>query len=289
MKEAVLRFENPPKEETAEGPTDQLNGSCDNPDEHPPDTHAGYQIPLSDVPQLVDDGYAKDTQESNPSLNTSNLTFFQQSELDGNVYPTTPHGFPTGGISFLQESELAPSQPHEDYTKGERADEIDELAGSPTLPPIQTFSELEGPPKVNLGAGVFTIAEMGMPGNAAAEKVLAEAPSTTVEEEKPKMDWAEEASPIEEHPPEKKKAEDEWTTQSGRHSRHQSQQRGRGAGGQRGGKEGWRAGEGRGSSRGGYRGRGDRGSGNGERRGTWRGGERGRGRGGHNGVSSTTA
>ena len=92
--------------------------------------------------------------------------------METDPYPISPHGFPTQGISFLQESELGSHQPHEDYTKGERADEVNDLAGSPQLPPIQTLTETEGPPKVNLGVGTYAGAETGEAGNAAAEKML---------------------------------------------------------------------------------------------------------------------
>jgi hypothetical protein len=218
------------------------------------------------------------------------LNFFQRSELDNDVYPVSPHGFPTQSISFLQESELGTTQSHEDYTQSERVDEVDILAGSPQLHPVQTLTETDGPPKVNLGVAALAGAGTGEPGNAAAEKMLSEQQpaSQRIENVPARSDWAEEASPTTETPPDlpEKKQEEEWTTPASRYSRHQSQQRGRG-GGQRGGREGWRGGEGGrgGGSRGGYRGGrgGERGTSNGERRGSWRGGERGgRGRGGNN-------
>ena len=240
----------------------------------------------------MDNGnYTKDSVSENVgSSHPSGLNFFQQSELEPDSYPTSSHGFPIQGISFLQESELGTSQPHEDYTKGERADQVDDLSGSPQLPPIQTFSESDAPPKVNLGGSLFPgaeVSETGEAGDVAAGDILHPIPSTEdTGKGESKTDWAEEASPTTETAPvlaeKKKEEEEEWTTQASKHSRHQSQQRGRG--GPRGGRgEGWR-GEGRSGSRGGYRGRGggergERGAPNGERRGSWRGGERGRGRG----------
>ena len=243
----------------------------------------------------MDNGhYAHDSLAANEdSSRPSGLNFFQQSELESDTYPSSSHGFPVQGISFLQESELGTSQPHEEYAQGETADQVDDdLSQSPQLPPIQTFTESEAPPQVNLGVGSFAgaeVSETGEAGNAAAENILHPTPSAVdTGKVEPKTDWAEEASPTTETAPVlplKKKEEDEWTTQASRHSRHQSQARGRGA--PRGGRgEGWR-GEGRGGgSRGGYRGRGggergEMGGGpNGERRGSWRGSERGgRGRG----------
>ena len=298
VNKAVLKFENPIKDEVSESNPEQLNGSFSQADDNTEgqfaEQSAGYQINMTDAGTL-DDGTYTSTNFPEADKNTSGLTFFQTSELETDVYPTSAHGFPSGGISFLQESELDASQPREDYT-AEREDVVDDLAGSPQLPPIETF-ESEAPPKVNLGVGTFAGADIGEPGNPAAETMLS---SQLVDKFEPKTDWAEEvASPTHETAPplEKKKEEEEWTTQSSRHSRHQSQQRGRG-GGQRGGKEGWRGGEGRGGRGGGYRGgrggdRGDRGgdrpgASNGERRerGPWRGGERGgRGRGGSNGIA----
>ena len=227
-----------------------------------------------------------DKDPSRPSEALAELNFFQHSELENDTYPVSPHGFPTQGISFLQESELGTyHQPHEDYTKGERAEEVDDLSESPRLLPIETLTEAQGPPKVNLGISTFSGAGTGGTGNAAAGNML----SSTQGGEKvhPSSDWAEEASPTTETAPAipEKKKDDEWTTQGSRHSKYQSQQRGRG-GGPRGGREGggWRGSEGRGGSRGSYRGGrggGERGASNGERRGSWRGGERGR-RGGNN-------
>ena len=242
---------------------------------------------------MGDSGYVKDsvTDDVDPSrhVDTSGLNFFQRSELEPDAYPISPHGFPTQGISFLQESELGSHQPHEDYTKTERADEVIDLADSPQLPPIQTFTETECPPKVNLGVGTYAGAGTGEAGNAAAEQMLSKTVSSQGEKVQPSSDWAEEASPTTETAPAlpEKKKEEEWTTQGGRHARHQSQQRGGRGSGQRGGREGWRGGEGgRGGSRGGYRGGrgGERGSSNGEKRGSWRGGERGRGRGNNNSL-----
>jgi hypothetical protein len=203
--------------------------------------------------------------------------------LENDIYPTTPHGFPSQGISFLQESELGTSQPHEDYTVGERADVIDDLQASPQLPPQQALTEDDAPPKVNLGGSVFPTIETGEAGNAAAEAMLSKPTSQALNTTESKTDWAEEASPTTETAPAlpEKKQEDEWTTQASRHSRHQSQQqRGRGTG-QRGGRGAFRGGEVRGGPRGSFRGGrgGDRGAPNGERRGSYRGGERGRGRG----------
>jgi len=254
---------------------------------------------LSDTTALDNGHYAQDSLAANDdSGRPSGLNFFQQSELESDTYPSSSHGFPVQGISFLQESELGTSQPHEEYTEGERADQVDDLSQSPQLPPIQTFTESEAPPQVNLGVGSFAgaeVSETGEAGNAAAEKILHPTPSAVdTGKVEPKTDWAEEASPTTESAPVlplKKKEEEEWTTQASKHSRHQSQARGRG--GPRGGrKEGWR-GEGRGEPRGGYRGRGggergERGGApNGERRGSWRGGERGRGRGGNNSLPPT--
>jgi hypothetical protein len=229
-------------------------------------------------------------QTPNHATSAAGLNFFQHSELETDGYPSSAHGFPTQGISFLQESELGTSQPHEDYTSADRVSEIEDLSRSPQLPPIQTLTDAEGPPKVNLGIGTFAGAGTGEAGNAAAEKMLSDPPSSqSWANTESKTDWAEEASPTTETAPilPEKKKEEEWTTQASRHSRHQSQQqRGRGgaSGGQRGRGDNWRGNEGRGGSRGGYRGgrggdRGDRGTSNGERRGSWRGGDRGRGRG----------
>ena len=302
VKEAVLKSEEKAKIDTVDSPSEQLNGSfvhVDNGAEHATNGSAGYQVALSETTALDNGQYAKDASSENvDSGHPTGLNFFQQSELETDTYPTSSHGFPVQGISFLQESELGTSQPHEDYTKGERADQVNDLSASSPLPPIQTFTEPGAPPKVNLGASLFAgaeVSETGEAGNAAAEKILH--PTTSVSQAtgkaESKTDWAEEVSPTTEIAPvlpEKKKEEDEWTTQASKHSRHQSQQRGRG--GPRGGRgEGWR-GEGRGGSRGGYRGRsggerGERGAPNGERRGSWRGGERGRGRGGNNSLPPT--
>jgi hypothetical protein len=284
--------------EVSESPSEQPNGSfvhVDQEAEHNQNGSAGYQIPLSEIATLDNSSYVKDsvTDDVDPSrhVDTSGLNFFQRSELETDAYPISPHGFPTQGISFLQESELGSHQPHEDYTKGERADQVNDLANSPQLPPIQTLTETEGPPKVNLGVGTYAGAGTGEAGNAAAEKMLSKTPSSEGEKVQPTSDWAEEASPTTETAPAlpEKKVEEEWTTQASRHSRHQSQQRGGRGGGQRGGRDGWRGGEGgRGGSRGGYRGGrgGERGASNGERRGSWRGSERGRGRGNNNAPST---
>jgi hypothetical protein len=293
VKEAVLNLENPPTTETADSPTEQLNGSFvhlnHNGDEH--HESAGYQIALSEASPLDNGSYANDANAAdinpNRTVPPGGLNFFQLSELESEAYPTSTHGgFPSQGISFLQESELGSHQPHEPYNQSERADEAEDLEGSPQLPPVQTFTESEAPPIVNLGVGSFAEATTGEAGNAAAEKIVSQS-QRAWEPVESKSDWAEEASPTTEVPPAlpEKKKEDEWTTQGGRHSRHQSQQRGgRGGGSQRGGRGEWRGGEGRGGSRGGYRGGrgGERGAPNGERRGSWRGGERGRGRGGNN-------
>jgi hypothetical protein len=250
---------------------------------------------LSEAVTLENGSFPKDTnvEDINPNRTVppGGLNFFQLSELESNTYPSATHGgFPSQGISFLQESELGAHQPHEAYNQSERADEVDDLEGSPQLPPVQTFTESEALPTVNLGVGSFAEAGTGEAGNAAAENILSQTQTQSAwDSVKPKTDWAEEASPTTETPPAlpEKKKEDEWTTQGGRHSRHQSQQRGGRGGGQRGRGE-WRGGEGRGGSRGSYRGGrgGERGASNGERRGSWRGGERGRGRGG-NSLPST--
>ena len=301
VKEAVLKSEEKAKVDTVDSPSEQLNGSfvhVDNGAEHAINGSAGYQVALSETTALDNGQYTKDAPSENvDSGHPIGLNFFQQSELEADTYPTSSHRFPVQGISFLQESELGTSQPHEDYTKDEREEQVNDLSASPPLPPIQTFTEPEAPPKVNLGASLFAgaeVSETGEAGNAAAEKILHPTTQTTGKAES-KTDWAEEASPTTEIAPvlpEKKKEEDEWTTQASKHSRHQSQQRGRG--GPRAGRgEGWR-GEGRGGPRGGYRGRGggergerERGASNGERRGSWRGGERGRGRGGNNSLPPT--
>jgi hypothetical protein len=258
-------------------------------------TSAGYQIALSEATPLGNGILGEDSNTGDISQSRTvppgGLNFFQTSELESDSYPASAHGgFPTQGISFLQESELGTSQPHEDYTQGERAEEVNDLQGSPQLPPIQTRLDTDVPPTVNLGVGsAAATAGTGEAGNAAAESILSKTPSqqawaNTESKQETKTDWAEEASPTTETAPAlpEQKKEEEWTTQSGRHARNQSQQqRGRGGGG-RGGREGWRGGEGRGGSRGGYRGGrgGERGASSGERRGSWRGGERGRGRGG---------
>lgn len=233
---------------------------------------------------MDDSHYPKDsiTDNGNPNhIDTTGVNFFQTSELEHDVYPTTPHGFPMQGISFLQESELGANQPHEEYTNDERPEEV---VPSEQLPPTQTLTESEGPPKVNLGVSALPGAETGEAGYATAAEKMSKTPSLQGQRNtESKTDWAEEVSPTNETAPtlpDKKKEEDEWTTQGSRHSRHQPQQRG-GRGTQRGG---WRGGEGRGGGRGGHRGGrgGERGSSNGERRGPWRGGgERGRGRGGN--------
>lgn len=214
------------------------------------------------------------------------LNFFQTSELESESYPSAAQGgFTSQGISFLQESELGTSQPHEPNI--DQNEQIEDLSGETTLPPIQTLTENEGPPKVSLGLGTYNGAE-GPAGNAAAEQIL----SQTESQVEKKTDWAEEMSPsmgTVTPVPAKKKEEEEWTTQGGRHGRHQSQQRGRGGG--RGGGGGYRGEGGRGGGgRGGYRGGkgGERGASNGERRGSWRGGERGRGRGGNYSTSVPT-
>ena len=245
----------------------------------------GYQLPLAEASSLQNDAFARDGGSSLGGLN-----FLQTSELENELHPSAAQGgFTSHGISFLQESELGTFQPHEADT--ERIDQVQGLAGSPALPPIQTLTENEGPPKVNLGVGSFTSVETGHAGNTTAEKIL----SQTEGQAEKKMDWAEEMSPTTETAPalpETKKEEEEWTTQGGRHARHQSQQRG-GRGGGRGG--GYRGEGGRGGGRGGYRGgkggergeKGERGERNGDRRGSWRGGERGRGRGGNTSVPTT--
>jgi hypothetical protein len=249
----------------------------------------GYQIPLSETSPLDNGHYVNDSSidmDPNHTNTASGLNFFQNSELENDVYPTSPHGFPTQGISFLQESELGTSQPHEDDYTGERADEVDDLQPSPQLPPQQAFTDDQALPAVNIGGSAFPTVETGEAGNAAAEKMLSQPTSQAWDTTASKTDWAEEASPTAETAPAlpavpEKKPEDEWTTQGSRHARHQSQQRGRGNGerGGRGGRGGFR-GEARGGFRGAYRGRGgDRGASNGERRGSYRGGERGRGRG----------
>lgn len=298
MKEGVLQFENPSVSQASESP-EQLNGSfvhVQHGAEYGVNGTAGYQLPLSEATPLGNGIHGEDPGASDISQNRTvppgGLNFFQTSELETDNYPTSAHGgFPTQGISFLQESELGTSQPHEDYTQGERADEVDDLQESPRLPPIQTRTDTDVTPTVNLGGGsAAATAGTGEAGNAAAETMLSNPPSQkawgsidTESKIETKTDWAEEASPTTETAPAmpEKKKEDEWTTQSGRHARHQSQPRG-GRGGGRGGRDGWRGGEGRGGPRGGYRGGrgGERGASNGERRGTWRGGERGRGRGG---------
>jgi hypothetical protein len=302
VKEGVLQFENPSVSEAPESP-EHLSGSfvhVQHGAEHGVNGTAGYQLSLSEATPLGNGIHGEDPGANDISQNRTvppgGLNFFQTSELETDTYPTSAHGgFPTQGISFLQESELGTSQPHEDYTQGERADEVDDLQESPKLPPIQTRTDTDVPPIVNLGVGsAAATAGIGEAGNAAAEKILSKTPSqqgwgsiNTESKAETKTDWAEEASPTTETAPAlpEKKKEEEWTTQASRHARHQSQPRG-GRGGGRGGREGWRGGEGRGEgrggSRGGYRGGrgGERGTSNPERRGSWRGGERGRGRGG---------
>ena len=294
MKQAVLKSDEKGKAEALDSPSEHLNGSfvhVDHSGEHATNGSAGYQVALSETTALDNEHYGKDAPSENvESGRPTGLNFFQQSELEADTYHTSSHGYPVQGISFLQESELGTSQPHEDYPKGEGADQLDNQSNS-SLPPIQTFTESEGRPQVNLGAAVFAgaeVSETGEAGNAAAEKILHPTATQHSGKVETKTDWAEEASPTTEIAPvlpEKKKEEEEWTTQASKHSRHQSQQRGRG--GPRGGRgEGWR-GEGRSGPRGGYRARGgggergERGAPNGERRGSWRGGERGRGRGGN--------
>jgi len=243
---------------------------------------AGYQIPLSETSALDSETYIHTHEASHqiPGEHPTELNFFQSSELETEHAPQS--------ISFLQESEIGTSQPHEDYTGDEPQESID--VG---LPPVQTLTEPEGPPKVNLGITTFAGTGTSDSGNAAAEQILSK--TNTPQPVEPKTDWAEEASPTTESAPlfPEKKKEEEWTTQGSRHSRHQSQQQRGGRGGGRGGRgEGWRGGEGRGSwrggegrggERGGHRGGrgGERGVFNGEKRGSYRGGERGRGRGGN--------
>lgn len=239
---------------------------------------AGYQIPLSETSPLDNGHYIHDS-----SVAPVGVNFFQTSELENETYPTTSQGLPTTGISFLQESELGTSQPHEDYTVDERAEQIDDLQPSPQMPPQQSLTDTPEPPKVNLGASAYLAIETGDAGNAASEKMLSKPTSQVWSTVETKTDWAEEASPTTETAPvlAEKNQNEEWTTQASKHSRHQSQQqRGRGTG-QRG--RGAYRGEARGGTRGAYRGRGgDRGASNGERRGSYRGGERGRGRGASN-------
>jgi hypothetical protein len=280
--------------EPEELPPEQLNGSyvhVGDSTDHSIDRSGGYQVPLSETPASDNGAHAKESDNENitasGAVNATGLNFFQRSEQENEIYPTASHGFSAEGISFLQESELSASQPHGDYIKDEGIEKSEDLSGSPQLPPIHTLTEDEGPPKVNLGVSAFVGVSTGESGNIAAEEVLSMTqPSQQEGKVELKSDWAEEASPTTESTPipSEKKKEEEWTTQSSRHSRHQSQQRGRGTS-QRGGRDGWRGGEGRGGSRGGYRGGrgGERGASNGERKGSWRGGERGRGRGGGGG------
>jgi hypothetical protein len=258
----VLRFHDPTRGQPAEEPVEHVNGDSEEPANGTED--AGYQIPLSETPAALDNGTYTQEALAEP---TDDVTFFQTSELETESYnPTTTT---SAGVSFLQESELGSSQPHEEEDTSEQPNHVD---SSTHLPPIQTLTETQSSSLFDTTSSI-TGAETGQEGNAAAETILNNAP--------PKTDWAmmEETSPTTETAPllPEKKKDDEWTTQSSRHARHQSQNRGRGGGGGRGGPrgEGWRGG-GEGRGRGGYRGRGERGAANGERRGSYRGGERGR-------------
>ena len=236
---------------------------------------------MAEASPLGNGSFAEEARTHSTSL--GGLNFLQTSELESESHPTSSQGgVQTQGISFLQESELGTSQPHE--SNAEPNDRVGDVSGSSQLPPVQTLTENEGPPKVNLGISTYNGATTGDAGNAAAENIL----SQTEGKPEKKTDWAEEMSPTTETAPaipEKKKEEEEWTTQGGRHGRHQSQHRG-GRGQGRGRAEG-----GRGGGRGGYRGGrgGERVASNGEKRGSWRGGERGRGRGGNNSLPSTAA
>ena len=278
VKEMVLRFEDPTRGLPAEEPSEQHTNGL--PDAPANDTAtAGYQAPPSETPNGT---FPQEMYENPVDYTTGGVTFFQTSELEPEFYTTGPAGAYTStqGISFLQESELGTSQPQEPVVQ-----EPNHVSSSTQLPPIQTLTETTEAPSSNFTAAA-TGAETGAAGNAAAEQMLSKDPSPQGTQQS-KTDWAaEEASPTAETAPTlPEKKDEEWTTQSSKHFRHQSQQRGRGGGrgGPRG--EGWRgSGEregGRSGGRsGGYRGGrgGERGAANGERRGSYR-GERGRGRG----------
>ena len=270
VKEMVLRFEDPTRGQPAEEPSEQnINGHSE--ELATGSAEAAYQVPLSEIPNGT---LPQETYENPVDYTTGGVTFFQTSELELESYTTGPDGAytTTQGISFMQESELITSQPQEPVLQ-----EPNDVSSSTQLPPIQTLTETAAIPSSNFTAAA-TGAETGPKGNPAAEQMLPKDPSLQGTQQS-KTDWAaEEASPTMETPPTlpEKKKDEEWTTQSSKHFRHQSQQRGRGGGrgGPRG--EGWRGG----GRSGGYRGGrgGERGAGNGERRGSYR-GERGRGRG----------
>ena len=271
-------FEQPTRGEEAESPEEHLNGSyvhVDTAEEPSANGHGGYQIPLSEETPAVDD-FPAEVATADHTAPPGEINFFQTSELDNDGYPASSE---PQGISFVQESELGDETPYQS----------EQLSAADKLPPIQDFTEADGPPKVNLG---------GVPAPEVVTETIEDEVATPILETPPKdeaakfkTDWADEVSPTTETAPAlpEKKKEEEWTTQSSRHSRYQSQQQRGRVGGQRGKGDSWRGGEGRGIGRGGYRGGrgGERGASNGERRGSWRGGERGRARGGGNSLPPT--